>query len=206
MRKLVYYIAASIDGRIAGPRGEADFFPVGQGEDAAAYMNWVNERYPETVPTQYRSAVGLEGLPNRRFDTVVMGRNTYQLGLDQGVTSPYAHLRQYVVSSAMARIDDPAVTLVRDASALVRQLKDEDGLDIWLCGGGRLAGSLLPEIDQLILKRYPVIAGAGPALVDGDFNPALFTRTDHRSFANGSSITWYDKEASPGAGEIPLAR
>ena len=42
MRKLVYYIAVSIDGRIAGPGGEVDFFPQGEGADAAAYMGWVN--------------------------------------------------------------------------------------------------------------------------------------------------------------------
>ncbi|MFG3013690.1 hypothetical protein ACGFZB_25230 [Streptomyces cinerochromogenes] len=44
------------------------------------------------------------------------------------------------------------------------------GLDIWLCGGGRLAGTLWPEIDELLIKTYPVVAGTGipvwPALPD----------------------------------------
>ena len=135
MRRLVYYIGASIDGRIAGPAGEFDFFLDGLGADAAVYMAWVNERYPETVPTQFRSQAGLADAPNEKFDTVVMGRTTYEVGLDQGVGSPYAHLRQYVVSRARAYVDDPSVQLARDAMSLVRDLKDEDGLDIWLCGG-----------------------------------------------------------------------
>lgn len=193
MRKLVYYIGASIDGRIAGPGGEVDFYPVGQGAEAASYMDWVNERYPETVPTQFRSHVGREDAPNKRFDTVVMGLNTYRVVLDQGVGSPYGHLRQYVVSTSWGRVEEPAVTLVSDALALVRGLKREDGMDVWLCGGGRLASSLLPEIDELIIKRYPVIAGAGPTLADGDFRPTEFTTTDSRLFSNGVSITWFER-------------
>ncbi|MDP9847909.1 dihydrofolate reductase family protein [Streptosporangium lutulentum] len=134
-------------------------------------------------------------VPNRRFDTVLMGLNTYRAVLDQGIGSPYAHLRQYVVSSSLDRIDDPAVELVRDPAALVRDLKREDGLDVWLCGGGGLAGSLLIEIDEMIIKSYPVVAGAGAALVDGGFRPTVFTPTDHRAFSNGAGITWYARRA-----------
>lgn len=193
MRKLVYYIGVSIDGRIAGPGGEVDFYPVGEGEAAATYMTWVNERYPETVPTQYRPHAGLADVPNKRFDTVLMGLNTYRAVLDQGISSPYAHLRQYVTSSSLERIEDPAVELVRDPVALVRDLKRGDGLDVWLCGGGGLAGSLLSEIDELIVKSYPVIAGAGATLVEGGFQPTVFTPTDHKSFPNGAGITWYTR-------------
>ena len=195
MRKLVYYIGTSIDGRIAGPGGEVAFFPQGEAEKAAEYMRWVNARYPETVPTQFRSLAGLEDAPNRRFDIVVMGMDTYRVVLDQGISSPYAHLRQYVVSRSIGRIEDSEVELVSDPIALVHDLKREDGLDIWLCGGGRLAGALLPEIDELIIKHYPVIAGAGPSLVDGDFWPTEFVPTDTRSFSNGVSITWLERQA-----------
>src|SRR5699024_9490968 len=108
-----------------GPSGEADFYPVGAGAEAAAYMDWVNERYPETVPTQYRSQAGLMDAPNKRFDTVLMGLNTYRLALDQGISSPYQHLHQYVVSRMGDRVEEPAVELVRDPIALVRGLKRE---------------------------------------------------------------------------------
>lgn len=73
----------------------------------------------------------------------------------------------------------------------VRALKRERGRDIWLCGGGEPAGAPLPEIDQLILKSYPVVAGAGVALFDGGFDPTLFRAADRDVFPNGVSVTWH---------------
>ncbi|MFE7561043.1 dihydrofolate reductase family protein [Kitasatospora sp. NPDC057500] len=191
MRKLVYYIGTSLDGRIAGPRGEFDFFPLGGEQQATAYSTWMNALYPETIPTAYRAAAGVADTPNRRFDTVVMGLGSYRPALDNGITSPYAHLRQYVVSSTLLPDTDPAVTVVPDDPlSLARELKSEIGtLDIWLCGGGQLAGALLPEIDELLIKTYPVIAGAGIPVVDGAFDPTAFDVAERTAFPNGVTLT-----------------
>jgi dihydrofolate reductase len=156
----------------------------------------MNALYPETVPTAYRTAVGVADAPNRRFDTVVMGLGTYRPALDTGVTSPYAHLRQYVVSSTLKPDIDPAVTVAPDDPlALVRALKGEpgSGLDIWLCGGGRLAGSLLPEIDELLIKTYPVVAGSGVPVIDGSFDPTVFDVAERTAFPNGVTLTRFTR-------------
>ncbi len=192
MRKLVYYVAVTLDGHIAGPGGEYDFFPLGDEQQAAAYSSWTNTLYPETVPTAMRAAVGLTDAANRRFDTVVMGRGTYRPALDAGITSPYAHLRQYVVSSSLKPDTDPAVTVVpHDPLTLVRELKQEETaeLDIWLCGGGKLAGTLLPEIDELLIKSYPVVVGAGIPAFDGAFDPTVFDAAERTAFPNGVTLT-----------------
>ncbi|GLF94885.1 dihydrofolate reductase family protein [Streptomyces yaizuensis] len=192
MRKLVYYVAVSIDGYIAGPGGEFDFYPLGDERQAAAYSGWINARYPETVPTPGRASEGLADAPNKRFDTVLMGRGAYGPGVAAGFTSPYAHLRQYVVSSTLAPDVDPAVTVVAgDPLGLVRGLKREEGQDIWLCGGGVLAGALLPEIDELIIKSYPVVAGSGIPAFSGAFDPTVFDVTDRASFDNGVVVTHF---------------
>ncbi|MEW2556133.1 dihydrofolate reductase family protein [Streptomyces zhihengii] len=199
MRKLVYYIGTSLDGRIAGPAGEFDFFPQGDEQQTAAYTTWMNALYPETVPTAFRAAAGVAHAPNRRFDTVLMGHATYRLTLGNGITSPYAHLRQYVVSRTLAPDTDPAVTVVPgDPLTLVRELKNETGTgsDIWLCGGGRLAGALLPEIDELLIKAYPVIAGSGIAVVDGSFDPTVFDVAERTAFPNGVTFTRLTRRAS----------
>ncbi|MFC9944510.1 dihydrofolate reductase family protein [Streptomyces pratensis] len=194
MRKLVYYVAVTIDGYIAGPGGEFDFYPLGGEEQAAEYASWVNARYPETVPTFARAGAGLADAPNPRFDTVLMGLGSYRPGLDAGFSSPYAHLRQYVVSSTLAPDTDPAVTVVAsDPLGLVRELKQEEGQDIWLCGGGLLAGALLPEIDELIIKSYPVVAGAGIPAFNGEFAPTPFEVADRTSFENGVTVTRFTR-------------
>ncbi|MFI7049602.1 dihydrofolate reductase family protein [Streptosporangium sandarakinum] len=192
MRKLVYYVGVSIDGYIAGPGDEIDFYPVS--DDMAA---WMNERYPEVIPTHIRAHVGLADAPRKRFDTVVMGLGTYRPALDVDITSPYAHLRQYVVSSTLEKIDDPSVELVSgDPVGLVRELKAESsGKDIYLAGGGKLAGALLPEIDELIIKWYPVVAGAGIPAFQGGFDPTLFTPVQRESFSNGAQVTWFQRAA-----------
>lgn len=193
MRKLVYYIGTSVDGYIAGPAGEVDFYPVGDEEQAAAYAASVNARYPETVPTAMRAHAGLADAPNLRFDTVLMGSGTYRPALEHGMPSPYAHLRQYVVSSTLGPSPDPAVTVVGgDPLALVRELKQQEGKDIWLCGGGKLAAALLPELDELIVKSYPVVAGAGIPLFDGEFDPKRFRVSARESFPNEVMITWFE--------------
>lgn len=187
MRKLVYYVAVSLDGYIAGPNGEFDFYPLA--EDMTA---WISERYPESLPAVLREQTGLAvDTPNRHWDTVVMGRGTYEVGLATGTNSPYPHLAQYVVSTTLGTVDDPAVELVdSDPVDLVRRLKKQEGKDIWLCGGGTLAGALLDEIDELIIKSYPVVAGAGIPVIVGDFAPARFTPTRRKEFGNGAQVTW----------------
>ncbi len=190
MRRLTYYIAVSVDGRISGPGDESDFYP-----QPAEYTAWMVEEYPDTIPTHVREHVGLAGRPNRHFDTVVMGRRTYEPALAVGITSPYAHLRQYVVSTTQEELD-PEVTVVReDPVALVRRLKAEDSpLDIYLAGGARLAGALLPEIDRFVVKLYPLVAGAGnPMFADAAFAPAELTLTDVQTFTDGNLVLTYDR-------------
>ncbi|MFG1797422.1 dihydrofolate reductase family protein [Nocardia sp. NPDC049149] len=188
MRKLVYYVAVSLDGYIAGPAGEFDFYPTDD-----EMMGQINAEYPEFVPTQFRSHIGMAvDEPNRHFDAVLMGRGTYEPALATGVTSPYAHLRQYVVSSTLGRIDDPAVELVdADPVGFVQRLKKEEGLDIWLCGGGKLAAQLLGAIDEMIIKSYPVVAGTGIPAFAGEFQPTLFTPVQRKQFGNGAQATWF---------------
>ena len=187
MRELTYYIALTLDGFIAGPHDEVDFYPLA--DDHSAYMN---EHFPETLPTHVRAAIGFADVPNRRFDTVVMGRRTYDPALEAGITSPYAHLRQIVVSRSLDASPDPAVEIVRDdPRARVQQLKAEEGLGIYLAGGGQLAGELLPEIDRLVVKKYPVVAGSGiPAFATG-FAPTPFILEDARTFSNGCAVLQY---------------
>ncbi|MEL6982719.1 MAG: dihydrofolate reductase family protein [Actinomycetota bacterium] len=174
MRSLTYFIAVSQDGFIAGPNGETDRF-----EQGPALIDHLAEHYPETLPAPARHQLGIDAAPVH-FDAVVMGRATYAIGADQGLTSPYGHLTtQLVVSRSLDPSIDPAVDVVADDPvAAVRDLRAGDGLGVWLCGGGVLAGALLDEIDELVIKRQPLVLGAGIPLFAGRYQPTTFEPTD----------------------------
>ncbi|MGK5742091.1 dihydrofolate reductase family protein [Micromonospora sp. URMC 103] len=197
MRKLVYYVASTLDGFIAAPDGSFDFFPLMPEPDVLAHMV---ATYPQTFPTFAHAQVGIDR-PEGRFDAVVMGRGTYEPGLAVGVTSPYAHLRQYVFSRTLPPAAEPEVEIVPDDPVtFVRALKRQDGKDIWLAGGGQLAGHLLPEVDELIVKLNPIVAGSGIPLVTRDFDPRRFTLVEARPFDSGLVILRYARpEGDPGS-------
>lgn len=192
MRALVYFVAVSLDGRIAAPDGSFDDFPVD-----AAYLAELNAEWGDGLPTGFHQATGLEP-PGTKFDTVVMGRGTFEPAIAAGVVSPYTHLDQYVFSSTLDPADHPGVRVVADDPvAVVRDLKRQPGADIWLCGGARLAGALAGEIDRLVLKLNPVVLRAGLPLMDGDtYDPTTWQLVDHRVHDLGVVVLTYERGAS----------
>lgn len=192
MRKLVYYVAVTLDGFIAGPDGGdpsgAEFFPI-----APDLIEFIVANYPETLPGPARDAMGITG-PAQHFDTVIEGRASYDLGLAVGLDDAYPHLRHLVVSGTLGeRTDLPVEIVASDPLARVRELKSEDGLDIWLVGGGTLAHALLPEIDRLVLKVNPSVIGSGIPLFAGDFTHARFAPVDQVDLAGGVRVVTLDR-------------
>jgi dihydrofolate reductase len=91
----------------------------------------------------------------------------------------------------------PAVELVNgDAPGRIRQLKAEDGLGIWLCGGGELATALQSEIDAVILKMQPVVIGAGVPLFAAGVDLVRFDLVDCRPFDSGVVFLTYHRRAT----------
>jgi dihydrofolate reductase len=186
MRKLVYYVACTVDRFIAREDGSFDFFPM-EGEHFADLF----ADFPETVPGHLRETLGVSAA-NRMFDAVVMGRGTYEVGLSLGVTSPYPQLDQYVVSRTMAQSPDPNVELVSgDPLEAVRELKKREGKDVWLCGGAALAATLFPEIDELILKVNPILLGSGIPLFAGGVTLTYLDLVDSKIYRNGFTRLHY---------------
>jgi dihydrofolate reductase len=162
MRHLVYYVDVSLDGKIATPSGGTDAFATDGDHLATILRDW-----SDTIPGHVRAALGLPPADGARFSAVLMGWHTYAVGLADGVDSPYPHLRQFVVSTRRPTVPPEVEVIDRDPLARVRHLKAEQGRDIWLCGGGALAGTVAAEIDRLVLKVNPVVLGAGIPLFGG---------------------------------------
>lgn len=190
MRRLVYMVAVTLDGFIAGPDGGdpsgSEFFPV-----TPDLVEHLVTHYPETLPGPARDAMSLAG-PGQHFDTVIEGRASYDIGRDAGLDDAYPHLRHLVVSRSLADADVP-VEVVTDPVARVRELKSEDGQDIWLVGGGTLAHAVLPEIDRLILKVNPSVIGDGTPLFAGDHTHVRFQPVEQVELDGGVRVVTLDR-------------
>jgi dihydrofolate reductase len=196
MRTLTYYVACSIDGYIAHQDGSHDGF-----SQDSEYLADIVATFPETIPAHLHDVMGVKG-ENQWFDTVLMGRRTYEVGLNVGVTNPYPHLKQYLFSRSMRESPDAAVELVsEDAIALVKKLKHESGKGIWLCGGANLAATLSSEqlIDQLILKINPFLMGAGIPLFSEPIAQTALKLTDSKTYSNGVLVLHYQVDPSIGS-------
>ncbi|MEV0019932.1 dihydrofolate reductase family protein [Streptomyces tendae] len=193
MRKLTYFIACSIDGFIGGPDGDATFMVPFVDQE---FFEFLKSEYPETLPTHGRRPLGIDDLPNKRFDTIVQGRASYDLALKEGVTSPYAHLREYVASRTLTESPDPNVEIIStDLVGRVRELKAEDSaFDIYLCGGAAVAGELVDEVDELVIKSYPVVLGTGMPMFASGFAVSEFVTDSVRTFGNGVVVRTYHRK------------
>jgi dihydrofolate reductase len=194
VRELVYFIATTVDGFITDPEGSdptgpGGFWPVGQD-----YLEHLVAEFPETLPGPARHSLGITA-GGTRFDTVLEGRRTYEIGLAAGVPDAYPHLRHIVFSRTLPGSPAPAVTVVAgDPVATVRDLKQEPGgKDIWLVGGGDLAGTLYSEIDRIVLKLAPLTIGAGTPLFGRrtTFDPRAWELAEHTVLPSGTLFLTY---------------
>lgn len=176
MRKLVYYVALSLDGYIAREDGSGRGF-LTDGEAVAEYL--------ETV---------------RTYDTVLMGRTTYESGYAYGVApgqpSPIFPGVHYVFSKTL-RFDAVPHERLRvidvDPVPVVRQLKSQPGSDVYLCGGGALAGYLLGAglIDEVIIKLNPLVLGSGIRLFGDHQHEARLTLRHSKGYPDGMVVLTY---------------
>lgn len=193
MRKLIYYIATSLDGYIAHEDGSFDGFSWND-----EFVSHLLSEFPETIPTHLKEESGSRE-QNKLFDTVLMGRKTYEVGLQQGLTNPYPTLDQYVFSRTMKESPDENITLIsNDAIEEVKALKNNPGKAIWLCGGSDLATQLLVSnfIDQLIIKLNPVVFGSGIPLFANRMLVTELTLTETKTFNSGHLILHYNVKSS----------
>jgi dihydrofolate reductase len=162
MRQVVYRVAASVDGYIAGPHGELDWIV----HDPAVDFGKVYES----------------------FDTVLLGRRTYELTRKPGAPPWPEGWQIHVFSRTLAAQDHPGVTVVSaDAGARVAELRASPGRKIWLFGGGGLFRSLLAarQVDLVELMVMPVLLGGGIPLVEAGAPLTQLTLEEVQKYASG---------------------
>ena len=174
MRKIVYYVASSIDGFIAGADGSINGFLM-EGEHADDFVSSFSD-----------------------YDTVIMGRGTYEFGFQYGLKPgepAYSGLKHIVLSKSLDFVSNENVELVKtNAMAYIRQLKQDPGKDIWLCGGGNIAGQLANEglIDEVLIKVNPIVIGKGIRLFEGRGKLINLMFTGTKCYGNGVVLLRYN--------------
>jgi len=145
MRRLRYGVATSLDGFIAGPNGEYDWIVPDPSIDWAALWS--------------------------QFDTLLMGRLTYEVAKTRRASLSGSGQEWIVVSRTLKPEDNPGITILSsDITQAVSALKAQPGKDIWLFGGGILFRFMLDAglVDGIDLSVMPVLLGSGiPLLPEG---------------------------------------
>lgn len=98
------------------------------------------------------------------IDTVVMGRRTYEVAMRSGGIGSYPGVKTYVLSRTIQKPNtDNLIFVSEDAASFLKRLKEEDGKDICIMGGGVLAKSLFEAnlIDEIGLNIHPILLGSG---------------------------------------------
>lgn len=173
MRNIIYYVATSIDGFISGPNGDIEGF-IGEGTGLDQYLS---------------------DLAN--FDTVIMGRNTYEFGYQFGLKPgqpAYPHMKHFIFSNTLTfKNPHKKVRVVKPEIETITAIKAEIGTDIYLCGGGIFAGWLLENklIDYLKIKLSPLILGKGVRLFGDSEKKIIAELIECNSYNKGLQILNY---------------
>lgn len=150
-RKVILYIAVSLDGYIADSEGKIDWLG-GQDENYEGDYG-----YGEFISD---------------VDTVVMGMNTYQQITTELSPEkwPYENKRVYVFTHREMDDGRNLAFIQKNAEKFMAELKLKQGKNIWICGGADLANQFMKAglIDEYHLTIMPVILGKGIPLFSHD--------------------------------------
>ncbi len=146
-RKIIAYIAASLDGYVADVDGDVAWLS-GDGSDEGNFGS-----FPEFIET---------------VDTVILGYTTYHqivnyLSKDKW---PYKGKISYVLTSKNLESQDDIKFTNTDIKELVEKIKRQPGKDIWICGGASIINQFhnLNLIDIYTVSVIPTILGKGTKL------------------------------------------
>lgn len=163
--KVILYIAASLDGYIAGPGDDLSFLSMVEtpGEDYG-YVDFTQS-----------------------VDRVIMGRKTYDWIMKQVSVFPHADKETYILTRTAKDSIGNTHFYTGDLRELVQTLKAKGGKNIFCDGGADAANALLQLglMDEIIISTIPVILGAGTKLFKEGIPERALQLLGSKSFSSG---------------------
>jgi len=172
MSRVALYIAASLDGYIAGTDGDISWLtPFEQAGEDYGYADFY-----------------------ARIGTVILGGKTYRqvLGFSEW---PYRGVTTYVVTRR-ALLDPPDESIHRfagDVGELVQDIRARSEKDIWLVCGGQLVEEFAWRdlIDEYIVSIIPLLLGEGVPLFPAGGARRELVLVDVIRYPNGLTLLHY---------------
>ena len=167
MRRIRYKVAASLDGFIAGPNGEADWITTDPDVDFNAIF--------------------------KQFDTLLVGRRTFE-GMARAGRATVPGMKTIVFSRTLQQSAYPDVNVISDNwPEVLTDLRTTPGKDIWLFGGGSLFKSLLERgfVDTVEVAIVPVLLGGGITLLPPPADRAILRLRHQKVYQTGIVLLEY---------------
>lgn len=143
-RKVILYIAMSLDGYIATPDNGLEFLSLVEEKDQDySYKDFVNI-----------------------VDTVIVGRKSYEKVLSMGLEYPHTNKELYIVTRTPRPTEGSTKFYTGNLKELVLDLKTKRGKSIYVDGGAEIANEMLMDnlIDEFYISIIPTLLGEGISL------------------------------------------
>ena len=164
-RRLVLYIAMSLDGYIAKPNDDLSFLSIveKEGEDYG---------YNDFIKT---------------IDTVIIGRRTYDWVMNQVQEFPHSDIDTYVLTRTARPSVGKTNFYTGNIKSLVLSLKSQNGKNIFVDGGAEVVNELLADnlIDDFIISIIPIMIGEGIRLFKDGRPEQVMELIDVKKFKTG---------------------
>lgn len=176
MRKISLFIATSLDGYIAKSNDDLSFLKLveKEGEDYG---------YAEFTDT---------------IDTFIIGRKTYDYVLKEIGSSYYDNGKRdvYVITRTERPQIGRTIFYTGNITELVKQLKAEEGKNIYCDGGAEVINELLKHdlIDELIISVIPVLLGNGTRLFKDGRPEQILEFIEVKAFETGLTQLYYRRK------------
>lgn len=165
MRKIILYIAISLDGYIAKPNDDLSFLSIVQkdGEDYG---------YAEFIKT---------------VDTVILGRKTYDWVMRQVSEFPHADKNTFVITRTVRPNIGNTIFYTGKLKDLISALKIGQGKNIFIDGGAEIVNEILKEklIDEFIISIIPILVGGGTRLFESGRPEQILELISIKQFSKG---------------------